>query len=426
MIPLVESLMRKELDGLRNREDAFAKSLLPKSDLASAVHGVVENGEVAKFVQDNSDSDEFNEFDHLINREMVRHAQRFFATFGLQIGAALVHHALPDSYAAARGAQVLYLTGQLVSDPARRVRETTQFILTVMTPATGQDRGLDAPTTLHPGRPGAVAARRIRFFHQAVRNFVHERCADQWAGITKYFQKEIDPSGPELGEPLNQEDLLGTLHEFTVGVFESLALLGVPYSSDDQAAWYHVWDIVGRHMGIGTESAFSPGGSQTRIDANMQSFLPLDPTMSAETLAVIRRRHHLESVEGTILTNALLAELERPLPRGLKPFPASLMRYLLGSATADLLGITRGGWFQELLLSLHSVPRIADMARRRRSGALARWTTGELSSVATQHLLQSFTDEGRSGNRPFEVSSQLRNAWGLNPGRDSRDLVPAP
>lgn len=423
MVPLVDALMRKELDGLRDVEDAFAAGLLPDGDLAAAVRGAVENGKVEKFVQDSSD---MAEFDRLINREMVRHAQRFFATFGLQIGAALVHHALPDSYAAARGAQVLYLTGQFVSDPARRVRETTQFVLTVMTTATGQDRGTDALTTLHPGQPGAVAARRIRFFHQAVRNFVHGSRADQWAGIAKYFEKEIDPSGPRLGQPLNQEDLLGTLHEFTVAVFESLSLLGVPYSSDDQAAWFHVWEIVGRHMGIGTESAFTVDGSQTRIDPKMQSFLPLDPATAAETLAVIRRRHRLESVEGTILVNALLAELERPLPRGMKPFPASLMRYLLGTATADLLGITRGGWFQELLLSLHSVPRLADKARRRRSGALARWTTGELSSVATQHLLQAFTDEGRSGNRPFVVSSQLRNAWGLNSGRDSFDLLPAP
>jgi hypothetical protein len=200
----------------------------------------------------------------------------------------------------------------------------------------------------------------------------------------------------------------------------------VAYSADDQAAWHHVWDIVGRHMGIGITSAFSDHGSQTEIAPPMQLFLPMDPDMSAETLAVIRRRHRLESVEGTILVNALLSELERPLPRGLKPFPASLMRYLLGPATADLLTITRGGWFQELLLSLNSVPRIADKATRRRSGALARWTAGELSTAATQRLLQAFTDEGRSGNRPFVVSSHLRNAWGLNSDHDSFDLLPAP
>lgn len=423
MIPVLEALMRQKLDGFREVEDAFAASLLPAGDLATAVRGPTEeNAEVDTFVNGTSGMDEFH---HLINREMVRHAQRFFATYGLQIGAALVHHALPDSYAAARGAQVLYLSGELVSDPARRVRETTQFVLTVMTPAAGQDERENALTTLHPGQPGAVAARRIRFFHHYVRVFVRNQCADRWARIADYFMT-IDPSGPALGKPLNQEDLLGTLHEFTVAVFESLRLLGVPYSSDDQAAWYHVWDIVGRHMGIGTTSAFSNGDSQTDIATDMQSFLPLEPEMSAETLAVIRRRHRLESVEGTVLVNALLAELERPLTRGLKPFPASLMRYLLGTATADLLGITRGGWFQELLISLHSVPRIAEKARRRRSGALARWTTGELSSVATQHLLQAFMDEGRSGSRPFVVSSQLRNAWGLNSAHHSFDLLPAP
>jgi len=223
MIPLVEAAIRKELDDLREVEDAFAASLLPLGDLAAAVRGPVVNDAVEAFVRDTSG---MGEFDRLINREMVRHAQGFFATFGLQIGAALVHHALPDSYAAARGAQVLYLAGQLVSAPARRVRETTQFVLTVMTPAAGQDLEEDALTTLHPGQPGAVAARRIRCFHQCVRDFVHDVCAERWAHIAAYFER-IDPSGPLLGEPLNQEDLLGTLHEFTVAVFESRPAVSV-------------------------------------------------------------------------------------------------------------------------------------------------------------------------------------------------------
>ena len=64
MVPLVDALMRKELDGLRDVEDAFAAGLLPDGDLAAAVRGAVENGDVEEFVHDSSDMDEFH---HLIN-----------------------------------------------------------------------------------------------------------------------------------------------------------------------------------------------------------------------------------------------------------------------------------------------------------------------------------------------------------------------
>ena len=229
--------------------------------------------------------------------------------------------------------------------------------------------------------------------------------------------KRLRRTAPRSGEPLNQEDLLGTLHEFTVGVFESLNVLGVPYTADDEEAWFHVWDVVGCHLGIGTESAFNAQESQTKVAAPCKHFLRLDPGGSASTLDAIRRRHHMESYEGTILTNALLGELERPLQRGMKPFPASLMRYLLGNETANLLGISRGGWMQQWLLSLNGIPRVTEIVARRRKGAIVRLTTSELSAMATQRLLQAFDEEGRRpGGRPFEVASHLRNVWGLGAG----------
>jgi hypothetical protein len=277
----------------------------------------------------------------------------------------------------------------------------------------------DAPTTLSPGQPGAIAARRMRIFHQCVRNFIDGSCTEKWDRRAKYFN-DVAPNGPALGRPINQEDLLGTLHEFTVGVFECLDVLGVPYSDDDKAAWFHVWDVVACHMGVGTESAFENGGCDISIADPCKYFLPLDPKLSEATLAVIRRRHRMKSVEGTILVNALLAELQHPLPRGLKPLPASFMRYLLGNETANLLGISRGGWMQQWLLSMNSVPRIAQIVARRRKGALVRLTTSELSAMATQQLLQAFVDEGRSGGRPFEVPPQFENAWGLS----SRSSLP--
>ena len=223
MTRFVDHSMSEVLDGLRSETDALAATYVPaRQGAAGRLHGVVRGGDVASrqsdYINDTSEPTR-QEFDRLIDRVKVRHAQRFFATYGLQIGAALVYKALPDSYAAARGAQVLYLTGELVSSPARRVRETTQFVLNVMTAPAQLAEDDKAATTLTPGQPGALAARRIRMFHQFVRNAVAGQWAERWQSKDAYFQ-EIAPDGPALGEPLNQEDLLGTLHEFTVGVFE--------------------------------------------------------------------------------------------------------------------------------------------------------------------------------------------------------------
>jgi hypothetical protein len=93
--------------------------------------------------------------------------------------------------------------------------------------------------------------------------------------------------------------------------------------------------------------------------------------------------------------------------------------------TADLLGISRGGWVLEALSSLNSMPKVAERVARRRSGALARLTTNELSAIATQRLLQAFIDEGRTGSRPFVVPSHLRNAWGVQ-ARSLLEQSPAP
>jgi ER-bound oxygenase mpaB/B'/Rubber oxygenase, catalytic domain len=423
MTLLLERQMAAALEELREVGDETAAALVHACDLAGAVRGGLQDPEIDRFV---SGTEQMDEFDRLIDAEKVRHAQQFFATFGLQIGAALVHRSLPESYAAARGAQVLYLTGELVSAPARRVRETTQFFLTLMTPVSPLlDDDVDvALTTLHPGEPGAIAARRIRMFHQCVRRFILERCDERWRSIGHHFE-HIDPDGPALGLPLNQEDLLGTLHEFTVAVFDSLGALGVPYNNDDKEAWFHVWNVVGCHMGIGTESAFMPCGRATTIAPPAAPFLPLETKYAGDTLAAIMRRHLADSPEGSILVNALLDELQRPLPRGFKPFPASLMRYLLGRKTADLLGISRGGWVLEALSSLNSMPKVAERVARRRSGALARLTTNELSAIATQRLLQAFIDEGRTGGRPFVVPSHLRNAWGVQT-RSVLEQSPAP
>jgi hypothetical protein len=398
---LVTELVDRRLERLRDRTDRL--------DLTDYVHDTSERTSEA--------------FERLIDVERIRHAQRFFATFGLPITASLLFKALPESYAAARGAQVLSLTGELVSAPARRVRQTAQFLITMMTPSL-EDRQGGRTTTLHPGQPGAIVARRLRVMHAQVRHFVLTECPDRWKSKEESYFDVVDPHGPSLGAPLNQEDLIGMLHEFSVGVFEGLDVLGVPATAADKAAWFHLWNVVGCHMGIGTDDALRADGEPAQIHRECQFALPLDPTSSAETMAVIRRRHWQASFEGSILVNALLADLERALPRSLKPYPAALMRYLLGDDTANLLGIARGGWFQQALLTANSWRRVADTVRSRHRGAPVRLLTSELSATATQRVLQSYVEDAERDGPPFELASSFRNTWGIGSRREPKAAVP--
>jgi hypothetical protein len=101
-----------------------------------------------------------------IDEMRVRHAQSLFEEHGLPVVTALFHAALPEAYLGRRGVQVLDITGELVSNWTRRIRETGQFLINVLSPTSDT---ADAATSLSPGQPAAIAVRRVRLTHAAVR-----------------------------------------------------------------------------------------------------------------------------------------------------------------------------------------------------------------------------------------------------------------
>lgn len=365
----------------------------------------------------NTKGDEMND---LIDVQKVRHAQRFFETYGLHVSAALLHQSLPEAYACARGAQVLYLTSELVTHPARRIRETAHMLISMLSEDPSiSDKERRHKTNLHPGYAGAKSARRVRLFHALVRKMFAEESPghlpDRWKVRAEHFERQ---GRPILGKPINQEDQLGTLFTFTVSVFEALGRIGVPYTQDDMDAWFHVWDIVGRHLGVGVESAlFGDRPSHVERPSDHDIFrMQFDPAISTELMAVIRRRHQEASHEGKILTNALLQEVQRPLSRSMKPLPAMLIRYLVGNDVRQMLGVRSGGWafyWSNHLLMNRRASRVA-------IGRPTRFAGGELSAMMGREILQMFTensslnvfDSPRGGR--VELPDSLCRSWGIH------------
>src|ERR1700756_2420128 len=123
----------------------------------------------------------------------IKRGQQLYDTWGVLITLCLFCASLPASYAAADGVKVLYLTARLDTDARRRVMETGQFLIDVLTVG-----GLD-----EHGK-GRRTIQRVRLMHAAVRHLITAR-------------NELTPGmwHPDWGTPINQEDLAGTLLSFS-------------------------------------------------------------------------------------------------------------------------------------------------------------------------------------------------------------------
>lgn len=374
--------MDSELDELRSATDLWARGAIGR-DVDLSEHG------------------EFVGFEERVDSLAVWTAQDFFATYLVQIGTVMIHGSLPRSFACARGAQALALTDELIRRPSQRLRDTMRFALAVLAPEPEEAALLRrvGRTNLHPGGSGARAVIGVRLGHQAARTVIDSEAPDRWAKKRSYF-KEVDPDGPDLGEPVNQEDLLGMLLHLTVALFDGLERLGVPYSEADRQAWFTTWAIVARYLGIGTANAISdPYADPWQYETDYRSLFTLEPERSAEVARAIEQRHAFPSFEGELLTNVLLAELERPLSWGMKPFPRSLVRYLIDDELADVLGISPGGWAEHWLSQVRRTRRARRILARPHLGSIPRYFGYELSSHTTRSLLVSLRDQLRESER---------------------------
>lgn len=220
--------------------------------------------------------------------EAVRRAEDLFASHGPEILVTLGFYALPASYAARKGVQVLHRTAYLQRRPMRRVFETTQMVLDVMRPG-----GLSARGT------GVRTAQKVRLLHASVRHLLTVR-------------SEAAPWPADLGVPINQEDLAGTLMTFSHVVLDGLSKLSCALTPDDEEAYQAAWAVVGHLMGI---------------DAQL---IPSSGEEAKQLTQAIYRRQIAASKEGTELTLALLEGFESLVPVPvLRRMPSALLHYFL-------------------------------------------------------------------------------------------------
>ena len=120
------------------------------------------------------------------------------------------------------------MTGQLKDHYRRRAAETLRFILDVMEPG-----------ALEPGGKGIRSAQKVRLLHATIRHFA--RVSGRWAAL------------PQWGEPINQEELLGTLLSFSSLAVDNASRLGARLSHAEGEDLLYAWRVVGGILGIESE-----------------------------------------------------------------------------------------------------------------------------------------------------------------------------
>lgn len=240
--------------------------------------------------------------------DKMRRGADFFKKHQEAILTLLGFLSLPYCYAAADGAQVLYLSEQIRSNTLRRLTETAQFVLQVMD-----------TEAFAPEGAGFVSTLKVRLMHATVRYHILK-------------SKHWDTS---WGLPINQEDMGGTNGAFSWMSVRGLRKMG--YFPEPKAVedFYHLWSVIGALMGVREEL----------LPNTTQEIYTLDRK--------IAQRHFRKSEAGVKLTGALLKVFyenkEQNFPKG---FPESYMRFLLGDRIADMLGIPPSNWTRSLLSPL--------------------------------------------------------------------------
>ena len=176
-----------------------------------------------------------------VDEAAVARGQQFFNRLVAHHFSALYLASLPSSYAAAKGVQVLRMTGRLQTDTERRLNETAQFLMDIA-----------APGAMEAGGSGIDRILHVRLMHAAVRWMIaHDPAVVRVDDLAPPASEEDGLVwSTSWGVPTNQEDLIGTWLTFTAVVYDAFDASGVDYGPNDVADHMHLWRLAAHHLGV--------------------------------------------------------------------------------------------------------------------------------------------------------------------------------
>ncbi|MEM6829347.1 MAG: oxygenase MpaB family protein [Bacteroidota bacterium] len=303
--------------------------------------------------------------------DLIKLGQQVYIRHGVWISLLLTFKSLPECYACAKGAEVLYRTGRLnehhgsLNTFSRRIAETAQFVFYSMKP-----NGL-----FSQGR-GLRATQKVRLIHAVIR----------------YYLKREGWDANEYDEPINQEDMTGTLMAFSALILEGFETLGVTLSEVEKEAYIHCWRVIGHIVGMQEEL----------IPDNYADALDLGHTILNDQTE--------ESEQGKVLMAALL-DFTESLSKLFfsKKTNILMMRLMMGDELSDLLAVPEAN--DEDIRKLQN--RLRLIAR------IAQWLDKSLvMAMVTQFFAQimlqiSINYLTKSSVINFYLPKSLTKDWGV-------------
>ncbi|MCG8315871.1 MAG: DUF2236 domain-containing protein [Pseudomonadales bacterium] len=193
-----------------------------------------------------------------VDFDTLEEGRRVFLRYAPLQGLVLLCSSLVEGYTLNKPAQVLVATGRLQKDVTKRIYETGQLLHNMV----GKDH-------VRPGSIGHRTLMEVRLTHSAVRQFL-------WNG-GKWQADKYD-------QPINQEDMSGTVLGFDFMVSRGIERLGVPLTEDEKRLMHYFWRYAGYVLGVREELLTSSIEEQSVLALQLTTHL-YNPTPDGEALS---------------------------------------------------------------------------------------------------------------------------------------------
>lgn len=297
--------------------------------------------------------------------DAIARSQKFFMQHGLLGMMILTCYSLPLCYGAAKGVQVIYQSTHFYNNPRRRVLETSQFLVDTL-----------APGGLTPSGSGIRSIQKVRLMHAAIRALLVKR---GWDSV-------------DLGIPINQEDMVGTLSALGFYFLDGLQKINIYFSKQEADDYIHTWNVIGHILGI------------------QHSLMPKNFEEAAYLGSRIDERHFAWSHEGQVLQESLTGYLQETIPSTtFHGLAIALTRHFMGQERANIIRLPHSDWtqlslgplllFNKFLSNINQeIPPFADVLSHFSQKLMENLLAKEQGDVPTS----------------FHIPKNLRDAWKMN------------
>lgn len=335
-------------------------------------------------------------FPNWIDNEKIKVAEKLFLSIGPEYGTCLICRSLPVGYVSASVVKLLSTTGYLSSNvktgTAKRLLETSQFILNVM-----------QKNTFRKNTIGVKHILKVRFIHAMIRYHLSK---NNW-NIEKY------------GQPINQEDMSLTILTFSIGAILGLDKLNIKLSLYEKDAMVHYWAVVGDLIGMNPKlnpQTFTDGKNLYDIILNRQAKSSEEGIVLTRALSDFLKGTFLNNVESNDFRNKIFSKINLRFKKNVvfKIMPEMtdyIIRFLIDDDRySDMLSLSKPDKFHRKLILFVSFKGVSSL-NNWRGYYLPEKVAQPFNKLFMNSMLNYFDEEFKM---KLSIPKEFSSAWGLS------------